>query len=44
MFNSKSVIVITWANLVKSGKYSREEVPPLLNLREEVFTLLESME
>lgn len=42
MFNRKSVIVVIWANLVKSGKYTMAEVPDLLNLREEVFSLLES--
>lgn len=41
MFNSKSVVVIAWANLVSSGKYTIEQVPDLFNLREEVASLLE---
>lgn len=41
MFNENSVLVRTWADLVKEGKYIRQQVPNLSNLREMVFSVLE---
>lgn len=40
MFNENSVVVKTWVNLVKSGAYTKEQVPKLLNLREIVEELV----
>lgn len=40
MFNEKSFIVKTWVNLVNEGTYTREQVPDISNLREQVYLLL----
>lgn len=40
MFNKDSIIVKTWVKLVKEEKYTMEQVPDLLNLREEVKAAL----
>lgn len=40
MFNEKSFIVQTWVNLVNEGTYTREQVPDISNLREQVYLLL----
>lgn len=40
MFNENSFIVQTWVNLVNEGAYTREQVPDISNLREQVYLLL----
>ena len=41
MFNNDSGLVKTWVNLVKSGAYTLEQVPPLSNLKVIVAEVLE---
>ena len=36
MFNENSIIARVWANMVKEGKYTLEQVPNLYNLKEVV--------
>ena len=42
MFTTNSALVILWANNVKKGLYTREQVPNLSNLREMVFAVLDA--
>lgn len=42
MFSKNSVVVITWAKMVKDGKYTMDQVPKLFNLKEEVYSLLQN--
>ncbi|MFJ8529628.1 hypothetical protein [Bacillus sp. NPDC094106] len=41
MFNQRSATVSIWAGAVKDGRYKREQVPKLSNLREEVYKKLD---
>lgn len=41
MFTEESAIVQLWVRHIKEGKYTREQVPNLLNLREMVFAVLD---
>ncbi|MFJ8529980.1 hypothetical protein [Bacillus sp. NPDC094106] len=41
MFNQKSGLVGIWTDMVKDGRYKREQVPKLSNLREEVYKKLD---
>lgn len=43
MFNKDSAIVQVWVNLIngKDGKYTREQIPNLSNLREVVIARLD---
>lgn len=41
MFNDKSYIVKVWVKNVTSGKYTREQVPNISNLREVVYAILD---
>lgn len=41
MFNQKSAIVAIWVEAVEDGRYKREQVPKLSNLREEVYKKLD---
>ena len=40
-FTEHSAIVQLWVKNVENGKYTREQVPSLSNLREVVFALLQ---
>lgn len=40
MFNESSIVVRVWVNNVKSGAYTKEQVPALSNLRDVVLTIL----
>lgn len=40
MFDENSIVVQSWVNLVKEGTYTKEQVPNLSNLREQVYLLL----
>lgn len=44
MFNESSFIVQSWVHLIKSGRYIKEQVPNVSNLREQVNLLLEKGE
>lgn len=44
MFNENSVIVKTWAQLVRNGTYPKESVPNISNLQEVVYKILEMEE
>lgn len=39
MFNENSYIVKVWVKNVTSGKYTKEQVPNISNLREIVYNL-----
>lgn len=41
MFNDKSYIVKVWVKNIASGKYTREQVPNISNLREVVYAILD---
>jgi len=41
MFNENSAIVQLWVRYIREGKYTREQVPNLSNLREMVFAVLD---
>lgn len=41
MFHENSGLVQSWARLIRSGAYSKEQVPRIGNLREIVFSILE---
>ncbi|MMZ49669.1 hypothetical protein D1872_113720 [compost metagenome] len=43
IFNEDSICVKVWFTAVASGTYTYEQVPNLLNLREEVGKKLEQM-
>lgn len=40
MFNENSGLVKIWVKSIQEGKYSREDVPDISNLREVVYSLL----
>lgn len=40
-FTEKSALVTKWVKWVQSGKYQKEDVPELFNLRELVYKALE---
>ena len=40
MFGKNSIVVKVWVTNVKSGVYTREQVPALSNLRDIVFEVL----
>lgn len=40
MFNENSGLVKIWVDLIKSGKYTEEQIPELSNLKEVVISLL----
>ncbi len=42
MFNENSAIVQLWVRYIRGGKYTREQVPNLSNLREMVFAMLDA--
>lgn len=42
MFNENSGLVKMWVQAVVEGKYSREQVPNLSNLREVVYGILDA--
>lgn len=42
MFNQKSGLVGIWTDMVKDGRYQREQVPKLSNLQEEVYKKLDA--
>lgn len=44
MFNKNSGLAKTWANLVKQGLYTLDQVPNLSNLREVVQKMVEGGE
>ena len=44
MFSTDSALVKIWARNVLNGRYDREQVPKLSNLREMVFELLDQEE
>lgn len=44
MFNENSGLAKTWANLVKQGIYTLDQVPNLSNLREVVQKMVEGGE
>ena len=44
MFNENSGLAKTWANLVKQGLYTLDQVPNLSNLREIVQKMVEGGE
>lgn len=41
IFNEQSIIVKTWARLVQSGKYTRDQVPDIGNLKDVVHGILD---
>lgn len=41
VFTKDSAIVQLWVRYIKEGKYTREQVPNLSNLRECVFAVLD---
>ena len=41
MFTTSSALVQLWARYIKEGKYTREQVPNLSNLRECVYQVAE---
>lgn len=41
MFNENSQLVQSWVRLVKSGAYTRDQVPKLSNLQEIVWAVLD---
>ena len=42
MFTTESALVQLWARYVRDGKYTREQVPNLSNLREIVYAVLDA--
>jgi len=40
MFTTESALVKLWVRYIKEGKYTREQVPNLSNLRECVYAVL----
>lgn len=43
-FTADSGLVKIWVRNVENGNYTREQVPALLNLKEEVYAVLDSKE
>jgi len=41
MFNKNSALVILWVKNVQEGRYTKEQVPNLSNLREVVYKILD---
>jgi len=41
MFNENSALVKLWVKNIREGKYTREQVPDISNLREIVFEILD---
>lgn len=41
MFTVKSQLVLTWVRLIKAGKYTKDEVPDISNLKEMTIKALE---
>ena len=41
MFTIESALVQLWVRYIREGKYTREQVPNLSNLREMVFAVLD---
>lgn len=44
MFTTASALAKIWVRNVENGKYTREQVPQLRNLREMVFAVLDEEE
>lgn len=44
MFTVNSALVKLWAKYVENGTYSREQVPRLSNLQENVYAVLDTIE
>lgn len=42
MFTTESALVQLWARYVREGKYTREQVPNISNLREMVYAVLDA--
>ncbi|BAQ11288.1 hypothetical protein OXB_2961 [Bacillus sp. OxB-1] len=42
MFNENSGLIAIWVDNVKTGKYTREQVPKLSNLQEVVWAILDA--
>jgi len=42
MLTTESALVKLWVRYIKEGKYTREQVPNLSNLRECVFAVLDA--
>lgn len=40
MFTSESALVKLWVSFVEDGRYTREQIPTLSNLRDVVISLL----
>lgn len=43
IFTEDSPVVQAWVRLIKQGKYKKEDVPELGNLRDIVYSILERM-
>ena len=43
VFTKNSALVKTWVSLVVSGAYTKEQVPKLINLREVVSAVVDSL-
>ena len=43
MFNKNSQLVKTWVRLIRNGKYTKEQVPDISNLKEMVEQALEEV-
>lgn len=41
MFTKNSQLVQTWVRLIKAGKYTKDQVPDISNLKEMVNNVLE---
>lgn len=41
VFNKDSGLVIVWVNMVRSGAFSREQVPKMFNLQDVVNEVLD---
>lgn len=44
VFTPNSGIVKAWVSMILAGTYTREDVPNLFNLREVVYSVLDSMQ
>lgn len=44
MFNENSVTVKVWVDLVKEGRYKKEQVPKLFNLKDVVLAILDKLD
>ena len=43
VFTKDSALVKTWVSLVRSGAYTKEQVPKLFNLRDVVGEIVDSL-